>query len=109
MTEQRSAEALAYRHLYKTKRWQALRRAQLRAQPLCIMCLKAGRFTPATVCDHVDPKAKTPATFFNGPFQSLCAPHHNSAKQREEKRGYSGEVDADGWPTDVRHPANRSR
>lgn len=71
------------------------------------MCEKQGRVTAATVCDHVDPKTKAnPETFFAGPFQSLCSTHHNSSKQRDEKRGFVGGCDAQGRPNDPRHPWN---
>jgi hypothetical protein len=30
--------------------------------------------------------------------------HHESAKKREEARGYSTRVGAEGWPVDPRHP-----
>lgn len=95
------------RALYKTTRWLALRDQQLRHEPLCAYCLKGGRVTPATVCDHVEMHDGDPAKFWAGPFQSLCAHHHNSDKQGEESRGYSDEVGTDGLPTDPRHPFNR--
>ena len=89
-----------YRRWYKTARWQRLRAAQLQAEPLCAMCLP--RITAATVCDHTDPHRGDEIKFWNGPFQSLCAPHHNGDKQRIEKggtpRGLPPGVDADGWP-----------
>jgi 5-methylcytosine-specific restriction protein A len=107
--DQRSPEADAYRRFYHLSRWKhpitGVRARQLTKQPLCEMCLKAGRLTVATVCDHIDPKAKeTEEGFFRGPFASLCKAHHDSGKQGEEKRGYTGEADADGWPADPRHP-----
>lgn len=106
--DQRSAEAGAYRRLYKTSLWQRTRKAQLQREPLCQRCRIKDRLTPATVCHHVDPKTKLDeATFFAGPFQSLCAPCHDGDAQQQEKRGFSTEVGADGWPTDERHPANR--
>jgi 5-methylcytosine-specific restriction protein A len=76
------------------------------------MCKAAGRITPATVCDHVDPKMKaTPEGFFAGPFQSLCdAPPwrcHSSRKQSAERLGYEKGVDASGRPIDPGHPWNR--
>src|SRR5262249_40604218 len=37
-------------------------------------------------------------------LQSLCKLHHESAKKREEARGYSTAIGADGWPVDPRHP-----
>jgi 5-methylcytosine-specific restriction enzyme A len=115
--DDRSPEAEAYRALYRDRRWrgpQGVRTIQLRDHPLCAMCEAAGRVTPATVCDHVDPKSKlSEATFFAGPFQSLCdaAPWrcHSSRKQQQEKVGYHAEVDAQGHPTDPLHPWNRAQ
>lgn len=112
--DDRSKASEAYRHLYNASRWKhpdhGVRARQLRKQPLCEFCLKANRITVATVCDHIDPRSKdTEEGFFAGPFQSLCADHHNAAKQREESAGYSAEAGEDGWPIDPRHPANRAR
>lgn len=100
----RSPEAEQYRKLYKTARWRKVRLAQLARQPLCENCLKHGRVTAATVCDHCDPSTKlNPVTFFTGPFQSLCdaAPWrcHSSDKQREEAGSLPKPViGTDGWP-----------
>lgn len=103
----RSAEAEAYRAWYRTARWQRLRSEQLRDEPLCAMCARQGRVTAATVCDHVERHNGDPVKFWAGPFQSLCKPHHDQGKQQIEKRGYSNEVGADGYPIDPNHPANR--
>lgn len=110
----RSAEAQAYRKLYYTNRWRDLRAAQLAREPLCAMCLSQGRTTAATVADHKRPHRGDPTLFFDPDnLQSLCdAPAspwrcHSAAKQREDRAGFSPEVDADGWPTDPRHRANR--
>jgi hypothetical protein len=93
------------RHLYKTKRWLDLRAQQLALEPLCAMCLKEGRFTPANTCDHVEMHDGDPAKFWAGPFQSLCSHHHNSTKQGEEARGFSDEIGDDGFPVDTKnHP-----
>lgn len=115
MRDQRSPEAQRYRRLYNTARWRGpngARARQLARQPLCEMCLKTGRLTPATVCDHVDPKSKaTDEGFFRGPFQSLCDQDpwrcHSSLKQQEEAHGYALDVGVDGLPTDPNHPWNR--
>lgn len=109
--DDRSAEAEGYRVLYRDKRWRGphgVRAQQLAKQPLCEMCLKQGRVTAATVCDHVDPNSKkTEEGFFAGPFQSLCDDPryrcHSSQKQAEERRAASGRqpiqpCGADGWP-----------
>lgn len=50
------------------------------------MCLREDIVTTATVCDHIDPHRGNPERFWNGPFQSLCKPHHDSAKQQAENR-----------------------
>lgn len=104
--DNRSPEAEAYRRLYKTSRWQKLRARQLASHPLCAMCQGQGRVTPATVCDHIDPKIKRdPARFFDGPFQSLCDDPryrcHSSGKQRIEKGSLPRvTIGRDGWPID---------
>lgn len=105
--DQRSPEAEQYRRLYKTARWTSTRKRQLSAHPMCKPCLARGRITPATVCHHKDKASKAnPATFYDGPFESLCAPCHDSDAQSQERRGYSNEIGLDGWPTDENHPFN---
>ena len=79
------------RQAYGTARWKRKREQQLTDEPLCVICLKAGRLTPATVADHVEPHRGDMDRFWNGPLQSLCdaAPWrcHSSVKQREENAG----------------------
>jgi len=41
------------RRWYCTAGWQRRRVHQLMIEPLCRLCLEAGRVTPATVADHV--------------------------------------------------------
>ncbi len=95
----RSPEAAEYRKLYKTARWQHIRTAQLTDEPLCRMCRKEGRITAATVCDHIEQHKGDPIKFFAGPFQSLCKPHHDGAKQSEERTGkVKTTIGLDGWP-----------
>ena len=88
--DERRRAARPYRKLYGTARWKRTAQHQLTIEPLCANCLKEGRITPATVCDHVDPDSKlTVEGFFAGPFQSLCdqAPWlcHSRAKQMVER------------------------
>lgn len=71
------------------------------------MCLARGTATPATVADHLVPHHGDWNAFLLGPLQSLCWSCHSGAKQATEKRGYHSEIDANGWPTDPNHPANR--
>jgi hypothetical protein len=49
------------------------------------MCLAEGIATAATVADHVEPHRGDAHLFWNGELQSLCASHHNAAKQRAER------------------------
>jgi hypothetical protein len=79
-----------YRKWYFTARWKRTAAAQLAEEPLCRNCMKHGRVTAATVCDHVEPHRGDPDKFWNGPFQSLCdqAPWrcHSSVKQSAERQ-----------------------
>lgn len=114
--DQRSEQAKTYRRLYSTARWRRTRDNQLRDHPLCHRCQARGFIVAASVCNHSDPKTKlNPATFYDGPFDSVCAPCHDQVVQSEERTGkpqpkrvgFSGAVDENGWPRDGRHPANR--
>ena len=105
--DDRSDEAKAYRRLYRTKRWQWTRADQLARHPLCAMCLPS--VTLATICDHADKDSKaTEEGFFRGPFNSLCKTHHDSTRQREERRGYVIGCDESGLPLDPGHHWNNA-
>jgi 5-methylcytosine-specific restriction protein A len=91
-----------WRAWYSTARWQAIRSAQLSANPLCSLCEKRGRVTPATVCNHVERHNGDPAKFWNGPFNSMCSDCHDVDQQRIERGGRARQsVDGDGWPIEV--------
>lgn len=106
--DRRSAEAAAYRRLYRTARWRRTRAEQLFKQPLCETCLSQGRITAATVCNHADRDSKrTEEGFFAGPFTSECAPCHDSVIQKQEKRGHIIGCDDAGMPLDPNHHWNR--
>jgi 5-methylcytosine-specific restriction endonuclease McrA len=97
-----------YHHLYKSARWKALRELRLGEEPLCRFCMARKKIVPASVVDHVKPHKGDDALFFDfNNTQSLCASCHNSAKQSEERLGYSKEIGLDGWPVDPRHPSNQ--
>lgn len=93
-----------WRALYKTARWQAIRRQQLAEHPLCQRCLQRGQVVRATVVHHVERHDGDPLKFFGGPFASRCKPCHDSDDQAAEAKGYSAEIGADGWPVDTSHP-----
>ena len=64
--------------------WEKARAAFLKRFPWCAW---AGCTAPATCVDHVTPHRGDPALFWaEGNWQPLCAHHHSSAKQREERR-----------------------
>ncbi len=69
-------------------RWQKARIGHLRHHPLCVMCEAEGRVELATVVDHKIPHRGDQELFWNrSNWQSLCATHHSSDKQREEGSG----------------------
>lgn len=110
--DHRSTEAQEYRKWYHWAAWKGpkgRRLTQLRADPLCRFCTGAGRYTEATVADHVAPHRGDHDLFWSGELQSLCTTCHNAAKQQVESRGYHDMCDAAGYPIDPNHPANKRR
>lgn len=85
-------------HLYRTARWLRLRKAQLAKEPLCRYCQQMGRVTAATIVDHITPHKGDVAAFYAGPFQSLCKPCHDGAKQQLERTGRLRGCGVDGAP-----------
>jgi len=90
----------AWHHFYTSAFWQRRRRLQLLEQPLCRFCADRGLTVRAVVVDHVKPHRGDWNKFALGPLQSLCAPCHNSTKQKLEWERPG--ADADGWPLDRR-------
>jgi 5-methylcytosine-specific restriction protein A len=78
-------------------------------EPLCRICLEAGRVTAANVADHVLNHHGEYNAFRLGKLRSLCAECHNAldANNRAPVRSRSP-VRTDGAPSDPRHPWNRS-
>lgn len=96
-------------------RWDRERLIFLRTHPLCVMCHEQGRVTAATVVDHIIPHklkealnsgnaeaiAKAQKLFWSRKnWQGLCKQHHDSTKQRMEKRGVVVGCDENGIPLD---------
>ena len=97
--DQRSAEAKAYRRLYKTSRWRRLRDSVLRERPLCERCLRMEVVEPATVVHHKDGGHKGDETrFWAGPFEALCKPCHDRFGAMEDRGVEVVEFGQDGWP-----------
>ena len=89
-------------------RWRKARALSLPRHPLCRMFEQVGRITPATVVDHIKPHKGDQALFWDeANWAALCAQHHNSTKQRIEKRGHEIGCTVDGVPLDKGHHWNR--
>jgi 5-methylcytosine-specific restriction endonuclease McrA len=88
---------------YCTAGWRRRRAHQLRVEPLCRLCLEAGRVTPATVADHVEPHRGNFTAFRLGQLRSLCADCHNRLDGTNSPRA---PVREDGTPSDPNHPWN---
>jgi 5-methylcytosine-specific restriction endonuclease McrA len=72
-------------------RWQRARIRHLQNNPLCVMCEADGRVAAATVVDHKVPHRGDEALFWDTDnWQSLCASHHASEKQRQENSQWPG-------------------
>ena len=83
--------------MYKTKEWWRLRYHQLRKQPLCEFCSKQGIITEATVVDHRIAHKGDYSLFYDpNNLSSLCKLHHDSSKQKMEKRGVEIGCDENG-------------
>ncbi|MBK5958097.1 hypothetical protein CCR97_08185 [Rhodoplanes elegans] len=82
--------------------WDKARAGFLRDHPWCAICLKAGRYTQATVVDHIKPHRGDQSLFWDrSNWQALDATCHSSAKQKAEKSGKPVRVTGvDGWPID---------
>src|SRR6478672_5027190 len=91
--------AQPWRHWYWTQRWRKRSKAQLRSQPMCVLCQARGVDRPATVANHVVPHHGDHELFWHGELNSLCSACHNSDQQRIEGGGKARlPIDADGWP-----------
>jgi 5-methylcytosine-specific restriction protein A len=87
--------------------WQQARKQYLQENPLCVMC--APKLRLANVVDHKIPHRGDPVLFWDrNNWQSLCKPHHDSTKQRQDKRaGAEIGSDARGVALDPNHHWNR--
>jgi 5-methylcytosine-specific restriction protein A len=82
-----------YQKLYKTARWQRLRKRLLSEHPLCTLCKLQGRITPATVADHIIPHKGNLELFWDEDnLQALCKPCHDRKTAKEGRWGEKGKV-----------------
>lgn len=113
----RSAEAEAYRKLYKDPRWcgpngirqQALVRDLYTCKRCGCLLVTGNRHHPrAAVVNHKTPHKGDEALFFDlENTESVCKADHDALIQREEARGYTIGCDVDGRPLAPDHPWNR--
>ena len=95
------------RRMYDSARWRQARKQHLLENPLCVMCARQGRDTPASVVDHVIEHKGDPVLFWDTKNrQSLCPSCHSGIKRMQEHHGYSQAADVDGQPMDASHPWN---
>lgn len=103
-----SARPMTYpnRNSLYGRRWRKARKIFLAANPLCKMCEQKGRVETATDVDHIEPHKGDYDKFWDQTnWQALCEACHHGTKQADERRGYSTEIGADGWPVDPKHPS----
>lgn len=94
--------------LYYTSRWKIVRNRQLREFPLCKMCEKIGKITPAIIVDHIIPHKGNSELFWKkSNLQSLCKLCHDSAKKIKENNGLYPGCDINGMPLDNEHYWNK--
>jgi hypothetical protein len=66
-------------------RWQRIRASVLGTEPLCRLCLSAGRTVPATVVDHIKP-LQDGGTHQQDNLQPLCKRCHDAIKTPADVR-----------------------
>lgn len=94
---------------YKSRRWKALRDAQLSRQPFCECRLHAGRTVRAEIVDHKLPHRGDSNLFFDAAnLQSLAKKCHDGWKQRLERSGqdFIAGCNEHGQPLDPKHHWN---
>ena len=98
-----------YKNFIRSARWQRLRAQHLKAHPLCEHCQAKGRTTLATEVHHIV-KCHDDPWLQHDPnnLVSLCQPCH-APMQANDHRGYSREMDVDGYYVDPNHPSNKPR
>ena len=66
-------------------RWRQERKAFLEQHPLCVECLKEGRYEKATDVDHIIAHRGDPVLFWDeSNWQPLCHRHHSEKTRRED-------------------------
>lgn len=67
-------------------RWQKARKLFLEAHPLCVECLKSGRYVKATVVDHIVPHRGEQKLFWDqNNWQALCKSCHDHKTMTDDR------------------------
>lgn len=68
-------------------RWRKISHRYLRSHPFCVECLKQGRYTKATVTDHIVPHRGNPKLMWDEHnFQALCKRCHDNKTLKHDIR-----------------------
>jgi len=87
------------RKLYRTARWERLRKAQFSVQPLCELCLQREDIVIAKVVHHSQGGHRNDVErFWSGPFQSLCMECHSRHGAAEDRGEEVVTIGVDGYP-----------
>ena len=79
--EVRSASSRGY-----GRGWQKASKAYLTSHPLCVNCMKEGRYTKATLVDHIVPHRSDEKLFWDqNNWQALCKRCHDKKTWTEDK------------------------
>ncbi len=83
------------------RKWQAVRKRQLAAQPWCEDCLEQGIYTAATDVHHVIPHRGDKEIFLSSPKRSLCGTCHKKRKEDKAQGGALGKFPSGGCRAQV--------
>ena len=68
-------------------KWQKASKQFLKENPLCIKCLAGGKYTEATVVDHIKPHRNNQELFWDrNNWQALCKRCHDKKTGSEDSR-----------------------
>ena len=73
---------------YSSKEWRTLRKAFLSTHPLCVECIKEGKYTPAKIVDHIVPIRFGGKPLDASNLQSLCWNCHTKKSNLEGSSGF---------------------
>ena len=98
-----------YKNFIRSARWQRLRAQYLAKHVLCERCLAKGKTTLATEVHHIIKCHDNPQLQMDtNNLEALCQPCH-APMQANDHRGYSREMNSDGYYVDPNHPSNKPR